>query len=149
MVRPRQVQRGDGGWRKPGQGDMFAGAWFGAFGKEAADEGDHLDDLLFVMVAVAGQGTQDGDFAAKFLLGLAGQRGLGWFAGFDFSPGKFPFEGEMLVRRPLRDQEAAPAFDEGTDNRDGGGQVGHGGGMNVESGKSGQAGLRTAPKMEE
>ena len=105
---------------------MFVRTRFGTFGQKAADERDHFDDFIPVMVAVAGKGTKDDDFTAKFLVGLPDQRRLGLFAGFHFASGKLPFEGEMLVRRPLRDQEESLAFDEGADHGNGGGEKGHG-----------------------
>ncbi len=79
---------------------------------------------------------QDFDGAAEFFADLAVEGGFGGFAGLDLAAGEFPFEAEVFVRRALRHEHEAVAFDQGADDGDDGGRR-HKIGIYVENGKAG------------
>jgi len=56
----------------------------------------------------------DPDANAKFLPEFTAQALFGRFAGFDLSPGEFPFEGQRHGRAPLGRQHGSFLFDDGT-----------------------------------
>ena len=77
------------------------------------------------------QGARDNNFAAEFFANLTDDGGGRILAGFNLAAGKFPFEGQKLIRRPLREQQKTISLDECADNGNGGGS-GHGLVLNKE-----------------
>ncbi len=99
---------------------MFVRVRRGAAGREPADEGMHRDHDVAVVVFKDGQRADDFDLDAEFLAEFAGEGGGGRFVRLDFSAGKFPLEGEVLVRGALGDEHAARAvLEDGGDDRKG------------------------------
>ena len=78
----------------------------------------------------AGKCAGDEDLAAEFLAEFADERRFREFAGLDFTAGKLPFQGEVLVSWALGDEHtAAGVLQDGTDDGEGrkrwhGGQTG-------------------------
>ena len=103
-----------------------------ARGGEVANEREHFDDDVAVIVDEAGKGATDDDLAAELLEEFADERGFGEFAGFDFAAGEFPFQREVLVDGTLGDEHATGGvLQDGADDWDGrkrrhGGGAGYG-----------------------
>ena len=78
--------------------------------------GEQRHEQVEVVIGVAGEGER-GEAAlpradAQFLVEFADQAGLRGFARLDLSAGKLPQAGHRLVRRPLRQQNAAVRVDQ-------------------------------------
>lgn len=112
-----EFEGGEFGGEHPAQGHVFVGVRRGTGRGEAADERNHGDDRAAVVVSEARQGTLDDDRAAEFLHDFADDGRLGRFGRLHFATGKFPLEGEVLVRGALGNQHAARVIlDDGADD---------------------------------
>ena len=114
-----EIEGGDLGRFHPPDCDMLVELRLGTVGGQAADEWNHCDGHPIVAMRRTGQGADDRDFAAEFLVKFADQGGGGPFAGFHFSAWKLPFEREGFVRGPLGDEDASIPLDEGANDRNG------------------------------
>ena len=65
------------------------------------------------------EGLGDGDIAAELLPDFANNGGGGIFAGLNLSPGEFPLERQVFVRRSLCDKDASVLLDHGADDWNG------------------------------
>lgn len=116
-----EIGRGD-----PAEGDVLVRLRRGRVGREAADEGKHLDDDGAVVVREAREGADDLGGAAEFLAEFAEECGLGGLTGLNLAAGKFPFQREVLVRGALGDEHAATSvLDDGGDDGNGNAQLQH------------------------
>ena len=121
-----EIESREVGGCHPANGDVFVRLGWSAAWREVGDKGNHRNDDGAVVVREARQGAREDEVAAEFLADFAEERGLRCLTGFDLAAGKFPLEGEVLVRGSLGDEHAAGiVLDDGADDGNRGGS--HGG----------------------
>jgi len=115
-----EVERGQVGGVHPAECRVFVRLRRSAGGLQMADERDHLDNVIAVVVFEAGKVPVDNDFTTELFFDFALDRVLGEFAWLDFAAREFPFQCQVFVRRSLSDQnQAALALDYSADNGNG------------------------------
>ena len=115
-----QIERGEFAGSEPADGHVLVRVRWGAARCEPADERKHLNRHGAVVVREDWQRPDDRNRAAEFLVDFADQCGGRFFTGFNLSAGEFPFQPEVLVRRPLGDEHLPESvLDHGTDDRNG------------------------------
>lgn len=112
---------------------MFVGLRVASRIRQAANKGNHFNLHPLVTVGEAGQGAHDEDRAAEFLPDFPDDRLAGRLAGFDLAAGELPFEREVFVEWPLRQQHLRLELDHGANHRNGTGN-GHAALLNREFG---------------